>query len=306
VTKSIEDMELVGRQLLELVMPMDVQAELRVENQFLELGIDEALLEFPWELMHDGDEFMCLKHLMGRFVNVTRPSIPPRERQEAARSETLSVLLISVPRPQPRSNGTVYEPLPAAEAEAKAIVETLAPLGDAVTITLLRGRDATWDNTFKAIKAGPYHIVHFNGHAYFNSERPQASSLVLFDRDLATGPIMSFFGRRPPLFFVMNACETAAIQSAGATWKDRYDIFGLARAFLETGAYLVGTRWKVGDEAAAAFATAFYSSFVSDLKSLGRAIRDGRLASRKASPDDDLSWASYLLYGDPRVRLLRT
>jgi hypothetical protein len=129
---------------------------------------------------------------------------------------------------------------------------------------------------------------------------PYLSSLVLFDKDMTTGPIRNFFLKKPPVFFVMNACETAAASTpAAGAWKERYDIFGLARAFLETGAYL---RWKVGDQGAAAFAQAFYGAFVKGV-SLGRALQEGRIACRKATSPDDLSWASYLLYGDPRVRL---
>jgi CHAT domain-containing protein len=166
---------------------------------------------------------------------------------------------------------------------------------------LLKDANATYDKVYKAIKNDRYHIVHFNGHAYFNKEKPHLSSLVLFDRDLTTGPILNFFGARPPALFFMNACETAASQSSGTTWEQRYDIFGLARAFLESGGYLVGSRWKVGDDGAAAFAKTFYTALI-DGKPLGIAMRDARIACREASEEHDISWASYLFYGDPRLR----
>jgi CHAT domain-containing protein len=82
-------------------------------------------------------------------------------------------------------------------------------------------------------------------------------------------------------------------------WRARYDIFGLARAFLETGAFLLGNRWKVGDAAAAAFAKAIYTELL-DGRPLGRAVRDARKACRRESPKD-FSWASYTFYGDPRL-----
>ena len=145
--------------------------------------------------------------------------------------------------------------------------------------------------------------MHFSGHAYFRNDKPHLSSLVLFDRDMSTGPIMGFFGSKPPVFFFMNAYETAAAKSEGE-WKNRFDIFGLARAFLETGAYLIGNRWQVGDAAAAAFARAFYASLVEG-EPLGRAVRDARIACRSAAGPADFSWASYLFYGDPRVYFRR-
>jgi CHAT domain-containing protein len=299
----LEETKLIGGQLLNLIMPGYVQGELRSSDLFLEIGMDEALLEYPWELMHDDDDFLCFKHLVGRFVNSSKPAIPSLQRAAATVAATeLSVLLISVPQPQPRGN-VKYDPLPAAAAETQAILETLAPLGDAAKVSLLQGPKAKYDDVYKAIKSGRYHIVHFSGHAYFRNDKPHLSSLVLFDRDMSTGPIMGFFGSKPPVFFFMNACETAAAKTEGE-WKNRFDIFGLARAFLETGAYLIGNRWQVGDAAAAAFAKAFYSALVEG-KPLGRAVRDARIACRNATGPTDFSWASYLFYGDPRVYFRR-
>lgn len=122
---------------------------------------------------------------------------------------------------------------------------------------------------------------------------------MLFDRDLTTGPIFNFLSGKPPVFCFLNACETASERKA-AMWKDRYDIFGLARACLETGAYLIGNRWEVGDEAASAFAGAFYMKLMTG-GTLGGAVREGGLACRQASYPEDFSWASYILYGDPRL-----
>ena len=235
-------------------------------------------------------------------MNVTTPSIP-RLRPVEPVVGPLSILLISVPRPQPRGK-TEYEPLTAAENETEAIVEALAPLEKAVQIKLLNGPAATYDNVYTAIKGGRFHIVHFNGHAYFNTDKAHLSSLVLFDKDLTTGPIVNFLGSRPPVLFFMNACETAAAGPPDQSWEKRYDIFGLARAFLESGGYLIGSRWRVSDAGAAAFARTFYDRLIQELP-LGQAIRDARLACRDASDNQDLSWASYLYYGDPRLRFSR-
>jgi len=154
---------------------------------------------------------------------------------------------------------------------------------------------AVWQATTQRPR---YHIVHFNGHAYFDNEQPSNSSLVLFDEDMAAGEIFNFFGKRPPVLSFMNGCETAATPAGGQ--KNRYDIFSLARAFLDTGSYLIGNRWRVGDEAATAFAETFYSKLIEG-QPLGKVIRDARIACRKKMPDYDFSWASYIFYGDPRL-----
>lgn len=286
-----------GNQLLNLVMPTDVQNELRGKDLFLEVGMDEALVGYPWELMHDEDEFLCLKHFMGRFVNATVGMIPAQLRGGGwlgAVSRPLSVLLISVPRPLTRQSGMQHPPLLQAEAESLAIVETLA-VAPGVQFRLLK--DATFGDVFNELKVG-YDIIHFNGHAYFNSEKPYQSSLVLQNQDMSTGQIVAFMRRHPPVLLVMNACETAAAAPPG--WKGRYDVFGLARAFLTTGAYLIGSRWKVSDPAARAFAVALYGA-VLEGQPLGKAVRAARLACKTASPPDDFGWGSYVFYGDPRL-----
>lgn len=303
VEEVIDLVKLAGSQLLDLVVPQDFQAELRLPDLFLEIGVDEALVEYPWELMYDGSEFVCLRHLVGRFVNASKSSAPAQELPSRLSPGKLSVLLISVPRPMPRKNGdriVEYAALPEAEAETKAIQDILVPLARDVELSLLTGKDATFDGVFKAIKARPYHIVHFNGHGYLDNDNPNKSALVLFDRDFSTGQIFNFFCKRPPLFFFMNACDTARTSSTSTLFKDSYDIFDLARSFLETGAYLIGNRSKVGDKGADAFAKAFYLAMIAG-QPLGRAVRDARIACRNAAAADDFSWASYILYGDPRL-----
>jgi CHAT domain-containing protein len=138
--------------------------------------------------------------------------------------------------------------------------------------------------------------VHFNGHAYFNDQRPRDSGLVLHDQDMKTGAVVGFFGKRPPVLCFINACETARV----GKWNERYDIFGLARAFLETGTYLLGSRWRINDKAAAEFATNFYSALIGNGRAVGTAMLEARRLS-KTSGLDEFAWASYMYYGDPRM-----
>jgi hypothetical protein len=68
----------------------------------------------------------------------------------------------------------------------------------------------------------------------------------------------------------------------------------------ETDSYLLGTRWKLNDTVAAAFAGAFYRALLIEQKPLGQAIVESRLAVRAARAND-LGWASNIYYGDPRL-----
>jgi CHAT domain-containing protein len=86
--------------------------------------------------------------------------------------------------------------------------------------------------------------------------------------------------------------------------QEALNFYGLAQAFLGTGSYLLGTRWKINDDLAAEFAPTFYAALLKDGEPLGKAVREARIACLKKDADD-FAWASYVLYGDPRVRFRR-
>jgi len=296
---SGNEFQTLGDLLFGLIIADYMANDLRLHNLFVEFGIDEELLGYPWELMHDGSNFLCLRHYLGRFVNSRTSS--PTTQQVTDRWEkpfdSLSVLVVAVPKPNPR-DGVEYPPLPSAENELDTLVNTLTGIPD-VDVKVLKGREATYTGFFRALK-DPYHIIHYCGHARVDNASPIRSSLVLHDQSVATGYLSKFVARAKPILCFINACETAMVAAGNQT----FNFFGLARAFLDTGAYLLGSRWKINDALAAQFAPAFYTSLLQKGDPLGKAVCDARLVCYKKAPDD-FAWASYVLYGDPRVGFRR-
>jgi CHAT domain-containing protein len=296
----------LGQQIFEFVLPPVVRSDLRKRDLFVELGTDEGLLHFPWELMHDGDEFVCLKHFVGRYVNLRRtPEVNGRPLPEPGSDlGEMRVLLVGVSSPRPHGDRR-FDSLPAVDREMEAIMATLGGLG--VRYDYLGGPNATKRNVLRALRT-PYHIIHFSGHAAFDPQDPHRSALVLDDVDLSVGALTATLAEQHSVLFVVNACETArsgggepAESSDPLSWRDQYNIFGLARAFLENGAYLLGSRWKLPDESARRFTESFYGSLLGDGVPIGRAITQARAAVKDKAASDDFSWASYVYYGDPRV-----
>jgi CHAT domain-containing protein len=304
-TKTLES---IGRDLYD-VLPSYIQSDLK-NPLFIELAVDEEMLFFPWELMYDDERFLGHKHALGRCVNLKQPLMGQTSRPYGFGGvlEDLKVLIVGVPRPQ--TEGPIEE-LTAVEPEVQAITDTLTDIG--IEPTLLLGREADYE-TVRAELRKEYHIIHFSGHATFDETTPSRSALLLFDAKLETGVIMSSFSRHPAILCFVNACEAARTPSetdpdGGAEdgdepalrWESRYNSFGLARAFLETGSYLLGSRWRLEDEPARVFASTFYEAALRRGEPLGRAIATAREETARRSPADSCAWASYVYYGDPRV-----
>src|SRR5262249_53566684 len=93
----------------------------------LHLRLDEELVGVPWELCHDGDEFLGSKFRVGRQV-ITGRAIPEAVT-ERPRRDALRLLVLAAPR----------ERLPAA---GRAAEELCALLDDVpgLEVTLLGGR----------------------------------------------------------------------------------------------------------------------------------------------------------------------
>ncbi len=127
------------------------------------------------------------------------------------------------------------------------------------------------------------------------------SALILHDDcPYSTGDIVENIQLAKPLLCFIHACDPAPAGSG----KDLFSLHELDMAFLGTGAYLLASRWRVSDEAAGLFAKCFYKLLLVKGKSIGKAVCGARRICRHLHPDD-LAWASYILYGDPRVNFPR-
>jgi hypothetical protein len=315
--QAADSLKKIGRDLYDYMLPGHVKSDLR-DPIFIELAIDEEMLVYPWELMHDGEEFLGKRHALGRYVNLAQPLYEQSSRGQGFSTELteLKILVIGVPRPQ--TGGEVTE-LTAVKPEVEAITETLNAIG--IQPTLLLARDATYEAVREELRR-EYHIIHFSGHATFDDQSPNRSALLLFDQPIETGAIMASFSQHPAVLCFINGCEatrTASGEAGGAapdtpgvdggdggaveewTWENQYNNYGLARAFLETGSYLLGSRWRLEDDAAQIFARAFYEAALGQGEPIGQAITMARVRTANESSPDSCAWASYVYYGDPRM-----
>jgi CHAT domain-containing protein len=181
--------------------------------------------------------------------------------------------------------------------------------GDQVSVDVFMSgtdRRPTGRRFREVLMSGDYDIIHYAGHAVFESDRQDQSGLMLEKGEVCFAQKIQRLLEGSPLVF-LNACESARLKEE----RDRqppegsYDgdpKKGLASAFVYGGALAcIGTMWPVTDTEAADFAVAFYGH-VLEGQSLGEAMRRARTMTAESHPEDP-SWASFVLYGDPTYSL---
>jgi CHAT domain-containing protein len=290
-----------GSSLFQFILNSPAEVDLRAGNMFLELGTDEAVVNYPWELMFDDEDFTCLKHYVGRYVNTTRIGSPRMQISNpvSADWDKIHILIVSVPGPP----GAPF--LVGARDETDAL-RNLFDTMPYISYRLLAGHEATVGNVRNEMRSGRYQILHFCGHASFDEADARNSALLLHDFQFAAGMVIT--NLRSVVLSVVNACQTA---KQGASVTGELNNFSLGRAFMEAESYLLGSRWKLSDKAAPKFAVSFYKALLKDWKPIGEAVQIARKVCLGRLPEDpeckgalpatDIGWASYVYYGDPRL-----
>jgi len=258
-----------------------------------------VLAAIPWELLRSGGEFLCRRFWLARSPRIvgTSETRPPRSDQDG-----LDILVIPDPTGDLSFARGECEQIAAHfeehSASGRARLKFLSTSNRAEILAEMDGRD----------------IVHFAGHVYYDQADPPRSGWVLeLDQERKQPrrvlPACEFLDlERPPLMVFSNACASARDDvAAGQPCPSVYDrnAAGLAQAFMEGGIEIyVGTMWAIPDEEpTVAFAKAFYSSLLSGRTS-GQAMWDARRQVIETLGEGELTWASYLLFGNPTTRLV--
>jgi len=273
----------LGRVLYNTLLPPTIQDLLTGLPPGLPLLLHADDSDLPWELLHDGRQYLALRHPVGRQL---RTSVPPRPSRPPFRLRR-SFLFIANPKGD----------LPEAEEEVEKLMAIFDAATDRVDTRFLCLQQASRFNVLQALSSGDYDVIHYSGHA-------REGALNLADGELTAKEIQQALGGQPIVF--LNACrsvtevredlESTPLPYAGLTAR------GLASASILGGAAaFIGTLWKVFDASSRRFAEWFYGLVLAGVP-VGEALRQARSHIRQLNPQDPI-WASYVLYGDPRLAI---
>jgi CHAT domain-containing protein len=155
--------------------------------------------------------------------------------------------------------------------------------------------DAATERALKTRDLRPYGLIHFAAHAVADDARPERSAVLLAPGSAEEDGLLQareiealdLAGR----VVVLSACQTATgiVQSGEG-------VLSLARAFFAAGARdVVGNRWPIRDDDAAAFFDSFYRYLAMRLPTAAALQRAKTDAIRAGRPP--AAWAGVVLLG---------
>lgn len=280
----------IGQVLHGMLLPELIQTGLQDLREPLVIATDDPTL--PWEVLHDGTEFLSIRLAVSRqliehrdIAGLLRPQAP------AAAAPKFCSLVIADP----------LGDLPGARAEGEAVAELFRRQGEC---ELLVGAEVTWEGVQRRLVRQPYTVIHYCGHMEYDADAKVSSIPLRNDSRLAADDIAKSFRGSPVVF--LNACSSDSQGAASAT-----DTVARTESFVRVfmigngkgvASAVVGTMWRVPDEpreAASALTREFYQTLFQG-GALGDAMRTSRVLARNRQWGP-MVWGPYVLYGDPSL-----
>ncbi|MFN3981447.1 MAG: CHAT domain-containing protein [Caldilinea sp.] len=241
------------------------------------------LLTVPWEFLFDtrSREFIALsRHTpVMRYLELLLPD------PDFAVTPPLRILgVVAAPNDLP--------PLDVAR-ERRLLEQALRKQLDNGQIDLVWLERATWRDLQDALQQGPWHILHYSGHAFFDARVGEGALVMTDETDAAWLLSATQLGRlladhRSLRLTVLNACE-------GARGDEQSPFSSVAATLVQSGLpAAVAMQYAISDAAAAAFADQFYGA-LADRLPVDAAVSEGRKAVDLAAPGT-AEWGTPVLF----------
>ena len=244
------------------------------QNMHIKFRVPREYLALPLELLHDGKDWLALKHPLAKFITgeqVRRSLLSEKLRQD---HELRALLVAANVSGEISVNGKGYS-LPTLRQLDNELDEILLILQQATRDMgvqfrprILRGEEATYPEVRRELKTGGYDLLHYSGHASHDGAQPDSNALFLREsidngtpHALTAGELKSLL-ENSMLRFAYFSCCAGAIQ-ADESDLSHHDFLGIVDAAVQAGLpSVLGMRWPVSDKSARLLARAFYASLL--------------------------------------------
>jgi CHAT domain-containing protein len=255
------------------------------------LGVDETILNFPWELIADDGGPLMLKYPFGRLV--TTRILPRPGRDPLTEDRVVRILAVANPT----------RDLPLTEKEIGTLQSLQGSHGIngqySVEVTVLARERATQSAFIEMVRNGDFDILHFAGHGALDEHASGQSALFFADGKITAAELLNLPWQKPPYLVFNSACQSGIGAGGQRLVGEGGQANGLAATFLAAGVYgYLGYFWPVSEPGALMFASTFYQSLF-DEENVGLAfLRARNEAYRDLWPHGDLTAFSAVLFGD--------
>jgi len=268
----------LGQYLFQNLLPPELQNDLHtvtlLNRTFTLLILADQDASLPWELLHDGQQFLSDRFIIGRWfweLNDTRPHEFPVGAINVAHYADIE---------QPELWAALLEP----PGASPPLLLPEGVLGNLDSTEAMRG----------------LHLIRYSQSA--DAANRGNAPVTLDDTNNAQDIDRQM---RPAK---LNLRRNRPLVSLGYVRRDRPELTTLeqtwASAFIRAGcSAFTGSLWAVDLTVEAAFISGFYNRLWTG-DSLGEAFHTSRQLARAVAPDS-LDWLAYVLFGDPMARPYR-
>ncbi|MCG3198485.1 MAG: CHAT domain-containing protein [Candidatus Omnitrophica bacterium] len=289
-TDHASQLQARGKSLFGLLLPEKTRQTLRnLAGGSLLFLLDEKVLQHPWELLHDGQDFLCCRFAVSRVVRTT---FQPGKARRAPGRKPCELLLVTNPTGD----------LPLASEEGRILRDAMIReqrLG-------LEWYNSELSATVLLDLIPEFDAVHFSGHGTHDPGNPGENGWLCRTGFLSSQALREHAekGKPFPTLVFNNACRCGEAEE----WDgDSHGLcHGMASEFLRGGTrHYIGAIAGLTDHGGREFAVEFYRGAFSG-RTIGESVRLARLNLRSHPSTNSLVWAQYVLYGDPEHCLFST
>jgi hypothetical protein len=289
MTHTTRDQPGLSRALFELMVPNGMK-EAVSQVRTLMMSVDPVAAAYPWELMRETDQAdegplvtrvemvrqLASTHGRGRLPTVT-------DNRAFIVGDTLSGMI----------------ELSGAQDEAR-VVATAFRARDYVVKDFYR---ASALQVFEALFDGRYRFMHLAGHGVVRDKVTGLTGMVLGPKTYLTTAQVDKLGHVPEFVFI-NCCHLGDMKDyTQPRWGEL--AANLATQFINMGCKaVIAAGWAVDDNAASAFAEAFYAAMFAGRR-FGEAVRQARDTTYRQYRLSN-TWGAYQAYGDELYRFPET
>lgn len=271
-----------------------------IKPKHLAIIVDKNTANEPWEIIHNGEEFLTTKIILTKHLKEPKP---PNTKPRTIKNLKILVIASHIDLPE----DTIKN-------EIEHIKNTCKQNTQVKTIEIYPQYKIKINNTIKTlenpkqlltyiltqISQENYGLIHIAGHGK-TLTNPLQSYIKIKESEnpqeqLTVETIKKLLKLNETTIIFINICQGGKLEYLGEK------SLGIAKAFLDAGAgACITPTFKIDTNLAAKMAKEFYTKELAKGQiTIGEALTK---AKKKLSQEKDIAWISYTLYGNPHIKI---